>query len=143
MMIHGPVRRLRPQTKETKMSFGFSNLFGASSKPAKGISAADAVKLAEEGAITVIDVRDHSEIAQTGKAKGALHIPLFQLQQKADPRHPEFHQDLSTEKPVAVYCASGARSEMARRALAGFGFGEVHNIGGFFHWQSAGGVCEA
>lgn len=125
------------------MSFAFANPFRAAAPAADKISAADAVKLVSEGAMTLIDVRDHAEVAQTGKAKGAVHIPLFQLQQKADPRHPEFHPELSTDQTIGVYCASGARSEMARRALAGFGYGNVHNIGGLFHWQSAGGACES
>lgn len=125
------------------MSFAFANPFRSLKPAGPSVTVHDAVKMAEDNAITLLDVRDHNEIAATGKAKGAVHIPLFQLQQKADPRHPKFHQGLSTDKPVAIYCATGARSEMARRALAGYGFSEVHNIGGLFHWQSAGGACEA
>lgn len=124
------------------MNFAFGNPFRSNQTAVKKVSAQDAVSMAAAGEITLLDVRDHNEVASSGKAKGAIHIPLFQLQQKADPRHPEFHADLKTDKPVAVYCASGARSEMARRALSGFGFAEVHNIGGLYHWQSAGGECE-
>ena len=124
------------------MNFGFGNPFRAAQPVGKSVSAKDAVDMANAGQIILIDVRDHNEVAMSGKAKGAVHIPLFQLQQQADPRHPEFHKDLTTDKPVAVYCASGARSEMARRALVGFGFAEVHNIGGLAHWHAAGGACE-
>ncbi|NOX72937.1 MAG: sulfurtransferase [Alphaproteobacteria bacterium] len=123
------------------MNFAFANPFRQAAKPAQSLSARDAVSKVAAGEITLIDVRDHNEVANTGKAKGALHIPLFQLGQKADPRHPEFHPELDVDKPVAVYCASGARSQMARRTLAGLGFGEVYNIGGLMHWQSAGGEC--
>jgi len=124
------------------MNLAFANPFRAAKPAGKSITVKDAVDLAANGAMTLIDVRGHDEVAASGKAKGALHIPLFQLQQQADPRHPEFHKSLNTGKPVAVYCASGARSEMARRTLVAYGFDEVHNIGGLYHWQAAGGACE-
>jgi rhodanese-related sulfurtransferase len=122
------------------MNLGFANPFRQSSPPVKALTAKDAIEMVASGDVTLIDVRDHNEVANTGKAQGALHIPLFQLSQQADPRHPEFHPELKTDKPVALYCASGARSQMAVRTLSGFGFAEVHNIGGFMHWQAAGGA---
>ena len=123
------------------MNFGFSNPFRSSAPAIRPMQASEAIKMVAKDEITIIDVRDHTEVAGTGKAKGALHIPLFQLGQKADPRHPEFHGDLSTDKPVALYCATGARSQMAGRTLAALGFSEVYNIGGLMHWQAAGGQC--
>jgi len=123
------------------MNLAFANPFRAAQPATKPLSAKEAVDLANAGKIILLDVRGHDEVAASGKAKGAVHIPLFQLQQQADPKHPEFHSSLKTDLPVAVYCASGARSEMARRALVGFGFAEVHNIGGLAHWQAAGGAC--
>ncbi len=97
------------------------------------------VSKAAAGEITVIDVRDHNELAMTGKAEGALHIPLSILRMQADPSSPDFHPELSTDRPVAIYCASGARSGMAARLMQSLGFQEVHNIGGLGHWQMAGG----
>lgn len=123
------------------MNFAFSNPF-RSAQSVRPLPAHDAVRMHAEGAIQLIDVRGHDEVAQTGKAKGAIHIPLFQLAQQADPRHPEFHPELKADLPVAVYCASGGRSQMAGQTLSQFGFAEVYNIGGLFHWQSAGGACE-
>ena len=102
----------------------------------------DAVAKAKAGEITVIDVRDHNELAMSGKAAGALHIPLSVLQMQANPSSPDFNPALDTNKPVAVYCASGARSSMAAQVLEQFGFQDVHNIGGFGHWQMAGGEIE-
>jgi len=87
-------------------------------------------------------VRGHDELSQTGKAKGAIHIPLFLLNQQADPRHPECHPELDTNKPVALYCASGARSQMAAQTLSRMGYSQVYNLGGLYHWQAAGGACE-
>ena len=102
----------------------------------------DAVAKAKNGEIVVVDVRDHNELAMTGKAEGAVHIPLSVLQMQANPSSPDFHPELNTAKTVAVYCASGARSSMASQVLQQYGFNDVHNIGGLGHWQMAGGAIE-
>lgn len=114
-----------------------------SRKPAAPtLSAQEAVTMSKNGEIAVIDVRDHTELAQSGKAKNAHHIPLMMLQSHANPSHPEFIEALDTSKPVAIYCASGARSSMAARTLLQMGFESVHNIGGLMHWHAAGGELE-
>lgn len=102
----------------------------------------DAVAKSKAGDVIVVDVRDHNELMMTGKAEGALHIPLSVLQMQANPSSPDFHPALDTAKPIAVYCASGARSSMATQVFQHHGFDEVHNIGGLGHWQMAGGNIE-
>ena len=94
---------------------------------------------ARAGQVTLIDVRGHDEVARTGKAKGAVHIPLMRLPELADPRHPEFHAAFADRKPVAVYCASGARSARAVQILRSLGHADVQNIGGLGDWARAGG----
>ena len=105
-----------------------------------GMSAEEAVQKHAAGEIVVIDVRDPSELAW-GSAKGALNIPTATLMMRADPRSPECVAELKDGKPIAVFCASGARSSMAKQMLERMGHAEVHNIGGFAHWQRAGGAC--
>ena len=97
------------------------------------------VQRALAGEVTLIDIREPGEIAATGIAKGALRIPLATLRMKADPASPECHPDLTTDRPVVIYCASGARASMAKGMLDGFGYAEVHNLGGLSHWAQAGG----
>ena len=118
------------------------SFFGQPRAAQPALSAQDAIALNNNGEIAIIDVRDISELSQTGKAKNAHHIPLMLLQSHANPSHPEFNKALDTSKPVAVYCASGARSGMAVRALLQMGFESVHNIGGLMHWHHAGGEME-
>ena len=102
----------------------------------------DVINQVASGEMTLLDVRDHNEVAQTGKAKGAVHIPLMQLQMQADPSHPDYHTDLFTNKPVSIYCASGGRSGMAAQMMSQMGYEMVLNIGGFGHWVQAGGPVE-
>ena len=103
------------------------------------ISAADAIQKAAAGEITLIDVRDAGEIRASGKAKGALHIPMSRLAMVTDPKSPDFDKRLKTDKPVVLYCASGARSQMRGQRMAGLGYARVFNLGGFRDWASAGG----
>ncbi|MDA3888836.1 MAG: rhodanese-like domain-containing protein [Allgaiera sp.] len=106
------------------------------------ISAADAIQKAAAGEITLIDVRDAGEIRASGKAKGALHIPMSRLAMVTDPKSPDFDKRLKTDKPVVLYCASGARSQMGGQRMAGLGYASVFNLGGFREWVSAGGPVE-
>lgn len=102
-----------------------------------GLSAADAVAKLKAGEITVIDVREAGEIAQTGKAKGALHIPVSLVPLKADPKAPDCA--VPQGKPVACYCASGMRSGNAVQVLKRLGY-DAHNIGTIRDWAAAGGA---
>lgn len=71
----------------------------------------------------LIDVRSHGEFA-AGHLRGALCLPLDCIAQQigqhcSDP-----------QRPLLLYCASGMRSEMARRQLEALGYARVSNGGG-------------
>lgn len=70
----------------------------------------------------VIDVRTPDEFMD-GHYEGARNIPVAVLEARMGEVGPK-------EKPVVVYCASGARSAMAARILKGAGFLDVTNAGG-------------
>lgn len=103
---------------------------------------ADILADAAQGQTTLVDVRDITEVKASGKIKGAKHIPLMQLANIADRRFPDFDQDLTADRPIAIYCASGARSHMATRVLKKLGFTTVQNIGGFDKVVAHGGQVE-
>ena len=115
-------------------------MFGFISNRANSVAydPAAAVRDAATGAITVIDVRDGAELRATGKAKGALHVPLAALRMKADPASPE---QLPAFRPASRWCCTapraGARSGGAD--VAQMGLAEVYNLGGLADWQRAGG----
>lgn len=120
--------------------FGF---FRPSGPQLGRIDLPEAIARAARGDLTVIDVRDGQELRASGKAKGALHVPLAVLQMKLDPRSPERLPGITTETPIGLYCASGARSQGAAQMLLGMGYSQVYNLGGLYHWQMAGGPIEA
>ncbi len=79
------------------------------------------LKKLQEGA-TVLDVRTASEY-QAAHYPGAKNIPVQNLSAKLDKVGPK-------NKPVVVYCASGARAASAAAMLRSSGFTDVINAGG-------------
>ncbi|MDR5172424.1 rhodanese-like domain-containing protein [Methylobacillus flagellatus] len=95
------------------------------------VSASDAVILINRSHAVVLDVRDDAEFA-AGHIADAKHIPLAQL--------PERLKELSKfkDKPVLVYCESGARAGKAAAILAKNEFKQVKQLqGGVKAWQDA------
>jgi rhodanese-related sulfurtransferase len=79
---------------------------------------------------TVVDVREPWEYQQ-GHVPGAVLIPLGQLSARVN--------ELDPEKPVAVICASGNRSQSAAALLGQKGFKTVYNVsGGTGAWMYSG-----
>ncbi len=70
----------------------------------------------------VVDVRSQDEFADEHFPK-ALNIPVNELSARAGEIGPK-------DKPVVLYCASGARSAMGARILKSLGFADVVNAGG-------------
>ncbi|HOX48195.1 MAG TPA: rhodanese-like domain-containing protein [Spirochaetia bacterium] len=70
----------------------------------------------------IIDVRTPDEFAD-GHYEGARNIPVNVLGNRLDEVGPK-------DKPVVLYCASGARSAMAAKMLKASGFADVTNAGG-------------
>jgi rhodanese-related sulfurtransferase len=105
------------------------------------ISGKEAIDMVANGAV-LVDIRDSAELAQTGKAKGAVHIPRGSMEFKADPGSPTAEKALATDKPVILHCASGGRAALAGKLLKDMGYEKVYNLGGFKDWVEAGGPVE-
>ena len=105
------------------------------------IDANRAKELANQGAL-LLDVRDGTELAATGKAVGSTHVSRGLLEFKADPDSPLYDQEFRRDRPVVLFCASGGRAALAGKLLKDMGFQEVYNMGAFKAWQEAGGPVE-
>jgi rhodanese-related sulfurtransferase len=85
--------------------------------------------------ITLVDCRELYEWV-AGHVDGAIHIPVNAIMAGAG-------SDLPTDKPVAVICRTGNRSELASMMLQARGH-EAHNVaGGMEAWAAAGLPFEA
>ena len=75
-----------------------------------------------EGAV-LLDVRTPEEV-EGGRIPGSINIPLQQLQQVET-------AVTEKDKPLFVYCQSGARSRKAAARLQEMGYIDVTDLGGF------------
>jgi len=84
----------------------------------------DYAALVKNGAL-ILDVRSKGEFAG-GHIKGSINIPVDQLRNSLDKLK-------DPNRPIIACCASGMRSATAKSILAGCGYKQVYNGGG---WMS-------
>lgn len=101
----------------------------ASVEPYKAIPFAKYSKEIASNEVLVVDVRTPSEFNQ-GHIEGAINI---------DFNGSDFSSQISkfdTEKPIYIYCRSGARSRSAGNIMHRLGFKEVIDLrGGILTWR--------
>jgi rhodanese-related sulfurtransferase len=106
------------------------------------ITPAQAKDMIAKGDTLVVDVRDASEVAASGKVAGAVHVSRGMLEFRADPELPSHDKNFAKDKAVIVYCGSGGRAALAGKMLKDLGYERVYNLGGFKDWAENGGAVE-
>jgi rhodanese-related sulfurtransferase len=106
------------------------------------ITAAQAKEMIAKGGTLVVDVRDGTEVAQSGKVAGAVHASRGLLEFKADPDSPYHDKNFTKDKTLIVYCASGGRSALSGKVLKDMGYEHVYNLGAFKEWVESGGAVD-
>ncbi|NNE76091.1 MAG: rhodanese-like domain-containing protein [Pricia sp.] len=87
---------------------------------------ADAIK---GNRVQLVDVRTANEF-RSGHIKNAINIDFFNAT-----NFKKYFEELDKEKPVYVYCRSGARSLKAARRLVNMGFTQIYDLkGGYMRW---------
>jgi len=82
--------------------------------------------------LLIIDVR-------TDQEWNGGHVPGAGLIDFLEDDFEEEAFALPKDRPIALYCAAGGRSEDAMRKMAKAGFSELYNLrGGFYGWEDAG-----
>ena len=82
----------------------------------------------------VIDVREGTEIEETGSIANAVNIPRGLIEMKLTPSNDD--KDLNANTPIIVYCGGGSRASLAGKTLIELGFKNVQNLeGGFRGWK--------
>ena len=82
---------------------------------------ASTVKEKIEAGAKIVDVRSPEEF-RDGAYPGAVNIPVQEIGRRMG--------EIPKDKPVVLYCASGARSAAAARQLKQAGYADVVNAGG-------------
>jgi rhodanese-related sulfurtransferase len=78
----------------------------------------------EDGAV-LVDVRTPEEFA-AGHIEGAINVPVQSL--------PAGSEAIPADRPVVVYCRSGARSARAAAMLLDAGWTQVYDLGPMSAW---------
>jgi rhodanese-related sulfurtransferase len=113
------------------MATSVKDLLAAANAAVPKITPDEARRLVAEEDALLVDVRDGTEVAKSGKIRGALHVSRGLLEFKADADTPYHDAAFRKERPVILYCASGGRSALAGKTLKDMGYTRVHNLGGF------------
>src|SRR5258707_10429795 len=127
---------------ETLMPTSYKQMLEAAHAAVPAITAADAAALVEKQGALIVDVRDGTEVAASGKAKGAVAVARGSLESRADPDSPNHNPAFRKDRPVILYCAGGGRAALAGKTLKDMGFTDVRNLGGFKDWVAGGGAIE-
>ena len=99
----------------------------------KTITADEALKLSNDDACTLIDIREKGELDKTGRIKNSNHIPRGMLEFWLDPEGPYFKSGkIDMNKEMVLFCAGGLRSALAAKSLKEMGFEKVSHIDGGF-----------
>jgi rhodanese-related sulfurtransferase len=114
------------------------DLLAAARAAVPAVSPAEVTDLVTAGGAVVVDVRDGTEVAASGKIAGALAISRGLLEFKADPDLPTHEPALRKDRTVILYCGSGGRAALAGKTLLDLGFSDVRNAGGFKELAAAG-----
>ena len=102
-------------------------------KEVKTITANEALKLSNDDACTLIDIREKGELDKTGRIENSNHIPRGMLEFWLDPQGPYFKSGkIDMNKEMVLFCAGGLRSALAAKSLKEMGFEKVSHIDGGF-----------
>jgi len=108
-----------------------SRLFGErdASASSREIGHDELARASRDGSCAVVDVREPHEFAG-GHIPGAINLPLSRFRPDQLPK----------DKPVALICLGGKRSEAALRQARAAGASDVrHYPGGMNGWRALGG----
>ncbi len=107
------------------------------------IPATEALALAEQDDVVIVDLRDPREREREGKIPGALHCPRGLVEFWVDPESPYFKPVFGEAKTFVFHCAIGWRSALTVATLQDMGFENAAHISdGFQGWVDAGGAVE-
>ena len=98
----------------------------------------EAKKMVDAGNVLIVDVRDGTEVAQTGKLRGAVHVARGSLEGRVDPTAPTYNPVFKPDVALIVHCAGGGRAALAGKTLRDMGYTKVFNGGGFKDLAEAG-----
>ncbi len=107
------------------------------------INVNDGIAKHKDGKTLFIDVRDSSDIANTGTIADCLRIPRGMIEFVADDASPLHNDKLSKNKGIVLVCGAGGMAALTGKTLLEMGYTKIQNVGAIGDWIKAGGPTEA
>jgi rhodanese-related sulfurtransferase len=124
------------------MSTTAADLVSAAKERVENLDAEQVSRERDAGTL-LVDLREPQERTDTGWIPGSLHAPRGMLEFYADPSTPYHREELTPNRRIVLYCASGGRSALAAATLGELGYTDVaHLDGGLKAWAEAGRPVE-
>ena len=120
------------------MAKNVKDLLAEANSTVSKLSPEEAAERMRSGEVLIVDVRDPTEVQQTGRIKGAVNVSRGMLEFRADPESQYHDPAFQKDKTILLHCASGGRSALAGKTLQDMGYTAVFNIGGFKDLAEAG-----
>ena len=109
------------------------NLVSEAMREIKTIDADKAYEMLKDNNCNLIDIREISELENSGKVEGANHIPRGMLEVYLDPSSPILQTgQIDQNKELVLFCAGGVRSALAVKSLKDMGYQKISHIEGGF-----------
>ena len=122
---------------------GIKPLLDKANAEIETIEAKDAIGLAGDPNVIIVDIRDPREIERDGRIPGAFACTRGMLEFWIDPASPYAKPIFQEDKKFVFHCAGGLRSALAAKTAQDMGLKPVaHMGGGFAAWRDAGGPVE-
>jgi rhodanese-related sulfurtransferase len=122
---------------------GIKALMAEADAQVETLSAAEAIKAAQDPGVVIVDIRDPREIERDGRIPGAFACTRGMLEFWIDPASPYAKPIFQSDKKFVFHCAGGLRSVLAAKTAQDMGLKPVAHIGGgFAAWRDAGGPVE-
>ena len=128
----------------SKITKGIKQLCAEAEAVIETLTTEQAMALANDPKVQLVDIRDIRELWREGGIPGAYHAPRGMLEFWVDPQSPYAKEIFQSDKKFVFFCAGGLRSALATQALQNMGLAPVaHIAGGFAAWKEAGGTVVA
>lgn len=126
------------------MKKGVKQLCAEAEREIETLTAEQAIALANDPKVQLVDIRDIRELWREGGVPGAYHAPRGMLEFWVDPESPYAKDVFQSGKKFVFFCAGGMRSALAAKAVQDMGLTPVaHIAGGFGAWREKGGPTMA
>lgn len=122
-----PFNRMQVRLKREIITFGHQDVL-AGAAPSSAVTPTELKRWLDEGkALTLVDTRNHFEIA-VGTFNGALDLHIDRFTQFADAA--KALPESLKKQPIVAFCTGGIRCEKAAPYLASLGFEQVYQLEG-------------